>query len=238
MIQNIIPTEDIKESVIEMMELVKNQVEHTAEALFSFNKDICQEVFIQEKKVNALDSKIDKDSERLMALYSPVAVDLRFIITALNINTFLERIGDNAQGICNYVIDLEHPISEDIVTKSAVKEQFDVILEMFDCVIEAYQNEDNAKASRALSLDKKVDEVNSKALDIIMSAIKEDIDNMRSYLFLFSIIRKAERIGDLIQNLAEETIFYIDAKVLKHKKKKTQKYIDKHSEEDPKNSSK
>lgn len=229
--KNIIPTHEIKESVIEMMLLVKGQMEKMLESMITFDKDICQEVLIQEKKVNSLDLKIDKDSERIMALFSPVAVDLRFIITALNINTFLERIGDNAQGVCNYIIEMDTPFSEEIMSKTQVIEQTNIVLEMLDCIIEAYNDENIPKATRALTLDKQVDKINKEALEIIMEIIKEDLDNMKNHLYLLSIIRKMERVGDLITNLAEETIFYIDAKILKHKKKKTQKYIEEHSKE-------
>ena len=225
--QSVIPLGEIKEIVIEMFELVRGQVDDTKKAISDFNQDLCQEVLIQEKKVNALDLKIDKESEKIMALYSPVAIDLRFIISALNINTFLERIGDNTQGICNYIIEMDKPFHTDVLENSQLLEQFNIVLEMFDYIIEAYIEEDTSKAARVLTLDKKVDEINKNALDYVMGLIREDIDGMKNYLYMLSMIRKTERIGDLIKNLAEETIFYIDAKVLKHKKKKTNKYIEK-----------
>ena len=229
--ENSIPTHEIKESVLEMMVLVKGQVENTLDAIVNFDKDICQEVLIQEKRVNALDLKIDKDSERIMALFSPVAIDLRCIISGLNINTFLERIGDNAQGICNYILEMEQPFASNVLEKTCVVEQLEIVLEMIDCMIESYNMEDISKATRSLTLDKLVDKINKDALDLIIEIIKNDMENMKSHLFLLSTIRKIERIGDLITNVAEETIFYLDAKVLKHKKKKTLKYIDKHIEE-------
>lgn len=230
MMKNIIPTQEIKEIILEMFDLVKRQVEKTKKAIETFDKDVCQEVLIQEKQVNALDLKIDRESERIMALYSPVAVDLRFIITALNINNFLERIGDNTQGICNYIIQMEQPFDPQVLAKSGLIEQFDIVLDMFKNTIEAYTNEDVSKATRTLSLDHQVDQINSAALETIMSAIKQDLDGLKNHLYLLSIIRKTERIGDLLKNLSEETIFYIDAKVLKHKKKKTEKYIEKNTE--------
>lgn len=223
---SVIPVGEIKEIVLEMFELVRNQVQDTRKAVLDFNHDLCREVLIQEKKVNALDLKIDKEAEKIMALYSPVAVDLRFIITALNINTFLERIGDNTQGICNYILSMDVPFNKETLSQSLLLEQIDITLEMFDYIIDAYTEEDTSKAARVLTLDTKVDEINNKALDFIMSKISSDLDGMKNYLYLLSMIRKTERIGDLINNLAEETIFYIDAKVLKHKKKKTNKYIE------------
>lgn len=229
---SVIPVGEIKEIVLEMFELVRSQVQDTKKAVVDFNHDLCREVLIQEKRVNALDLKIDKEAEKIMALYSPVAVDLRFIITALNINTFLERIGDNTQGICNYILSMDGPFDEETLSSSRLLEQIDITLEMLDFIIEAYSEEDTSKAARVLTLDAKIDEINDASLDFIMSKISSDLNGMKNYLYLLSMIRKTERIGDLISNLAEETIFYIDAKVLKHKKKKTNKYIENNIESD------
>jgi len=230
---SIIPIKDIKELVLEMFELVGQQVADTKLAVLNFDKDLCREVLIQEKKVNGLDLKIDKEAEKIMALYSPVAVDLRFIIASLNINTFLERIGDNTQSICNCILQMEVPFKEEVLANSDLIKQLDITLQMFDDIIEAFVNESSSKAAHVLSLDVEVDEINNQALDFISDYIKKDVNDTKNYLFLLSMIQKTERIGDLIKNLAEETIFYIDAKVLKHKRKKTNKYIERNLNVDP-----
>ncbi len=78
--------------------------------LFNFDKDLAREVVLKEKRVNGSELKIDRDCENIFALFCPVAIDLRFLLAVLKINTNLERIGDIAEGIAKYVIDAEVPL--------------------------------------------------------------------------------------------------------------------------------
>jgi len=213
-----------------MLNLVKRQVELTKDAVINFNKEAAEEVILREKQVNSLDLFIDKESEKVIALYRPVAVDLRFVISCLNMNTFLERIGDNAQGMSKYILDMEAPFSSTTLDQTKVKKLFTLIDEMFSACLEAQDSEDTSKAGMIFTKDREIDKINAEAVAIITEAIKTDQDNISAYLNLLSIIRKCERIGDLLKNVAEQYIFYLDAKVLKHKKKKTKKFIEKNSE--------
>ncbi|MGH2566264.1 MAG: phosphate signaling complex PhoU family protein, partial [Ginsengibacter sp.] len=96
---------DVKSEVINMWQLVLLQLSKAKEAMLTFNKDLAREVIAKEKRVNALELKIDRDCENVFALYCPVAIDLRFLLAALKINNNLERIGDIAEGIARYVVD-------------------------------------------------------------------------------------------------------------------------------------
>src|SRR5664279_5536883 len=98
--------ENVKLEVINMWQLVLSQLSKAREAMETFNKDLGREVMAKEKRVNALELKIDRDCENVFALYCPVAIDLRFLLAALKINTNLERIGDIAEGISRYIVEL------------------------------------------------------------------------------------------------------------------------------------
>ncbi|HET6991506.1 MAG TPA: PhoU domain-containing protein, partial [Bacteroidia bacterium] len=95
----------LKEELIEMQRTVRSQLTKCKNALIHFDTDLAKEVLANEKRVNALELKIDRDCENILALLNPVAVDLRFILAALKINSNMERIGDNAEGIARYVLD-------------------------------------------------------------------------------------------------------------------------------------
>src|SRR6201985_2824524 len=95
----------VKKEIINMWILVQSQLNKAKEAMVQFDKDLAREVLIKEKRVNSFELKIDRDFENIFALYCPVAVDLRFLLAALKINTNLERIGDIAAGIAKYVVD-------------------------------------------------------------------------------------------------------------------------------------
>lgn len=218
--------QNIKDSVIEMMTLAHKQVARSQEALFNFDKDITEEIIANEKKINAMDLKIDKDSEQTLALYNPVADDLRLIISVLSINTFLERIGDNADSIAKAINEFNEPISKEVIEKLRIMEIYEHLLFMFDVVIIAFETEETNKAIKVFKLDRSIDEINTEATAIMAEIIKGDLDNTVNYLQLLGIVRKLERVGDLLKNIAEETFFYVDAKILKHKSKKKQKLMD------------
>lgn len=229
-----IPLEIIKDSTIEMMELVQSQLQKTAQAVKDFDKDLVEEVMTAEKHVNALDLKIDRETEKLMALYKPLAIDLRFILSGHKINTFLERIGDNAQGICRYLLLMEHTPSTEYLEKLKIFEVLDGVSTMLEEVITAYDTEDTKIASQVLRIDRAIDVINDNSMNVTVEAISKITvqSEIQNILYFQSMVRKAERIGDLLKNIAEEIIFSVDAKVLRHKKKKTEKYINKQIDDD------
>src|ERR1700743_1775201 len=95
----------VKKELVNMWILVQSQLNNAKEAIVKFDKDIAREVLVKEKRVNSFELKIDRDCENVFALHCPVAIDLRFLLAALKINTNLERIGDIAAGVAKYVID-------------------------------------------------------------------------------------------------------------------------------------
>src|ERR1700758_4508316 len=95
----------LKKELVNMWMLVQSQLNKAKEAMVQFDKDLAREVLVKEKRVNSFELKIDRDCENIFALYCPVAVDLRFLLAALKINTNLERIGDIAAGIAVYVVE-------------------------------------------------------------------------------------------------------------------------------------
>ncbi len=226
---SIIPLEATKDHIVEMMILVQSQVNKTVSAVKRFDKDTVEEVLSSEKLVNALDLKIDKEIERIMALYKPLAIDLRFILSGHKINTFLERIGDNAQGICQYLLKMDQTPSAEYLEKLQVYKAFDIVVKMIDIVIDAYESEDTKLASQVLRLDRELDAINDSSMPVTVEAITSlsDAVGIQNFLYFQSMVRKMERMGDLLTNIAEEIIFSVDAKVLRHKRKKTEKYINK-----------
>ena len=113
---------EIKDSVSKMMTLVGTQIERSRSAVFDFNKDLVEEITASEKTVNSLDLRIDSDCEKTLALLSPVADDLRLILSVLKINTYLERMGDNAQSIAKSIHDFDKARIEAI----AAMQYFDI----------------------------------------------------------------------------------------------------------------
>jgi phosphate transport system protein len=212
--------DQIKQQVIEMMDLVKNQLAKGKEAVLTFDKDLVHEINANENRVNAMELNIDRDVENALALYSPVAVDLRFVMAAFKISADLERLGDNAVGIAKYIHNVDEQLSEGNLTRIRFEEMYENALSMLDDIFEAFENEDTKLARKVFVKDQVLNEINSNAANIAIELIKENPEKTHNYLYLLSIIRKLERVGDLCKNIAEELIFFSEAKVLKHKKRK------------------
>lgn len=209
----------LKEELIEMHRLVRGQVSKCREALFLFDRDLAKEVISNEKRINGLELKIDRDCENMLALFNPVAVDLRFILASLKINTNLERTSDNAEGIARYVLDVKDPFPADLLKDYEMEDMFRTALSMIDDATDAFVKEDTSLARKVFQKDDLLDAINRKATNTTIRYISENKPEPLHYLNALSIVRKIERIGDQTKNMAEETIFFIEAKVLKHNTK-------------------
>jgi len=212
--------ESLNQSGFEMLTLCKLQLEKAKEALVNHDTDLAEEVMNTEKRVNSLDLKIEKDCEKFLALYNPVAVDLRFIMAVLKMNAELERIADHAYNISKYVVEEDKKIPSHLFKALEFEKMYETIESMLDHITFAYTEKDVKTARKVFKKDKVLDKINIKSFSIIEAEIKKDNTIIQPALVLFSVVKKLERIGDLIKNIAEEIIFYVDAEVLKHKRKK------------------
>lgn len=204
----------------DMLKLVHKQVQLAFEAFTSFDTDLAEEVILKEKRVNGLDIRIEKDADNFIALYSPVAIDLRFSLALLKINYHLERIGDQAYDIAKHTIDLNQKLVPELLERMQFKLMFETIESMFKDVITAYTDENLKVARKVFKKDKIINEINEKAFDIVAEDALKNPELIRQYLMALVVMKKFEKVGDLLKNISESIIYFIDAEILKHKKKK------------------
>ncbi|MDB4835352.1 phosphate signaling complex protein PhoU [Cyclobacteriaceae bacterium] len=218
----------LKDLVSDMLDLVKIQVERAEEAMFDFNESLLIEAQSTEKTINNLDLKIDNRCENILALHQPVAVDLRFVMACLSINTFLERVGDNAFAIVRIGEKTQNEFDAELLKSWRLKEMFKVAKDMIDAVKEGFEEDNTLMVANSFKLDQALDDINAHAEGFLSDYATQNPTKIKATFTIFPVFRKLERIGDMITNISEELIFYIDAKVLKHKSsKKKQKFIDK-----------
>jgi phosphate transport system protein len=208
---------NLKTDMIEMFGLVLSQLNKSQEALINLDKDLAREVLINERRVNGFELKIDRDCENIIALFNPVAVDLRFVLATMKINSNLERIGDIAEGICQFVLNIKLEPEKDLLEKTRVVEMFNTGASILEDVMNAFEKEDTRLARSVFKKDEILDEININSTQAVADFIRANPDRINQSLYTLSIIRKLERVGDQCKNISEEIIFYIEAKVLKHK---------------------
>jgi phosphate transport system protein len=209
----------VRQSAQEMMIIVRNQLQKCKDAFLSSDKQLALDVMHNEKRVNGYELLIDNDCENIIACFGPVAIDLRFILATLKINYHLERIGDNADGIARNVIDLQSKWNEGLIESLKLVRAFEIADDMFNDIIESYGKEDSSIARKVFEKDKEIDDITGKAIHTIAEYLRDRSTNLEKDLYLLLIHRKLERVGDLMKNMAEEIIFYVEAKVLKHRAK-------------------
>lgn len=213
--------QSLKEEVKQMWKLVISQLEKAKQSFTNNDIELALEIVSREKRVNAFELKISSDCENYIALYSPVAVDLRLTLSLIKISNTLERIGDFAAGIARYVIDDDcNKVETKLIEELQVEEMFDILIGMLsDCFV-ALESENTKISGKILAKDEGVDEIYRNAIDILSGYLQNSPAYIRCGLKLLLLIRKLERIGDHCSNIVEEIVFYVDAKVLKHSVKK------------------
>jgi len=209
----------LRGEMIEMANLVTSQIEKSLTALVGEDVDLAREVIFNEKRVNAFELSVDKDCENILALLNPFASDMRFVFATLKINTNFERIGDNAEGIAKYLLQSGKRFDEELLADCRFHEMADTVKDMLRAVTKAYEDNDAKLARTVFKQDMILDEINKASTDNIVLYINKRPENIYQALYLLTVIRKLERVGDHITNIAEEIIFHLEAKVLKHIKK-------------------
>ena len=207
---------DIKAEVVSMWYLVESQLKKARTAMLHFDRDLAREIVLKEKRVNAFELKLDRDCENIFALYCPVAIDLRFLLAVLKINNNLERIGDIAEGVAKYVIESLTDFDHALFKETELITMFDDAISILGETRIAFEKEDTILARSIFKKDEALDRINANAIKKVEDCIKADMNMINDALYVLSIIRKLERVGDQAKNIAEEIIFYVEAKVLKH----------------------
>ena len=207
----------LKQELFEMWDLVLSQVKTAQESIRDFDKGAAAEVLFKEKMVDVFELRLDRDCENIIALYSPVAVDLRLTLATLKINTNLERIADFAKGIAKYVAKSQREkINPELLKVTELDDLLQNVYTMLSDARKALEMENSRKAVSIFAKDDLLDDMHKRSNDIISAYIRSHPDELDESLNVHSIIRKIERMGDHTSNIAEEIVLYLEAKVLKH----------------------
>ncbi len=207
-------------SLVVMMDYTRDQLKKAKNALIDEDLDLAEEIINNEARIDAFDISINRDCENYLALHQPVAGDLRLLIALMKCVTSTERIGDHAKGIAKFQLNLNTHYSKKLIKELDLVKIFDQADDMFGDVIDALENENTGYARRVFRKDKYIDNKNLDSGGIIADFYSKHNEELLHGLYLFRIIGKLERVGDLIKNIAEEIIFYLEAQVLRHSKNK------------------
>lgn len=204
----------LRSRLIRMGSLVEEQVEFAFRALREGNAELAKIVMERDDKVNKLDLKIDKQCQRIFALNQPVASDLRLLLAAIKINNELERIGDLAADIARLVSDA--PGAVVVARDLDVERMTNAVFTLFKASVDAYINNDPELASHILPTDSTVDSLYADLQKRLVDYMSANTSTIADGSRLLLSLQKMERIADHATNIAENVIFFVRAKQVRH----------------------
>lgn len=210
--------EKLKTRVLKMCSLVDEQVQFAIKAVEDDNLELAQSVIDRDKKVNKYDVKIDKICQKIFALAQPVAMDLRYIMSSLTINSNLERIGDIAVNIAENIILIKK--KPEFYANTKLEEMFNLTKHMLKNSIDAFIGSNPVLAKEVILADDIIDKLNGENYQIVKSIMKQNPDNIEGAVALLVISRELERLADHSTNIAEDVFFIVEAQMIKHKYEK------------------
>src|SRR6201999_2478605 len=157
----------LKTEAVNMWSLVNSQLSKARQAFITNDKDLAREVVLKEKRVNGSELKIDRDCENIFALFCPVAIDLRFLLAVLKINSNLERIGDIAEGIAKYIIDAEAHFSKELLDATRILPMYEEAVNMLVDTQDAFEKEDTILARGVFKKDDFLDDINRQSHKVL-----------------------------------------------------------------------
>lgn len=208
--------ENLKKQILHVSARVEESLQGAMKALSEFDEELAQAVMDGDSEIDALEVEVEEDCLKILALYQPVAIDLRFIVSVLKINSDLERIGDLATNIAERVQALvpesrRIPIPTDIPelarrSQTMVKRSLDALVEM-----------DEVIAHQVCEADSAVDALHRKMYRYAEEKIAADPQHIGSYIHVLGISRYLERIADHATNIAEDVIYMVGGEIKRHR---------------------
>ena len=209
-----IELEELNHKLLEMAGLVESAINRSVRSLVDQSRELAEQVIRDEPKINSMEMEIDGMVTRLLALRQPVARDLRFLTSALKINTDLERMGDLAQHIAERSLSLmHHPLVKPMVD---IPNMASLVQSMLLNCLDAFVKGDESMARSVLLADDEVDRLRDAVYAELLATMQRDPTVVSAAVDLIFVARNLERIGDHATNIAEDVVFLIKGVDVRH----------------------
>lgn len=205
---------EVKQDILNMGIQAELALKSAISGLLSLNEDLLKKVHEHEALINDYQVKIDNSCMMILAQQGPVAKDLRMILSIIKMNTDIERMGDQSVNIAHLAKDIIHrnyKISFGDIEKMSI-----IAGKMMNLSLESFVKLDTVMAENVLKMDDEVDQFKRDIFKINIQNIKHDINGTETFLDLILVSRNLERIGDHSTNIAEDVIFAMSGKDIRH----------------------
>lgn len=202
--------------LVQMHLLVDEQLADAIDAVTRCDAEKAALVRGRDDEVDQLELAIDHQCERILALHTPVAVDLRLLVAAVKVNTDLERIGDYAKNLAKYTPFLVG--RSDLVGQTEITRMADVARAVLREAQDAFLKRDRVLARRVIAHDREVDALHQQTMDRLVVLVREQPEAAEAFVHLITMSKGIERISDHAKNIAETAVFLIEGVDVRHRR--------------------
>ncbi|PSQ77387.1 MAG: phosphate transport system regulatory protein PhoU [Bacteroidetes bacterium QH_6_63_17] len=201
--------------IADMANRVDEQFADAMNALLQGDVQLAEQVVANDDVIDALELRIDEQCERILALHSPVAVDLRMLIMAVKINTDFERIGDHCRNLsrnARHLVDAPGLLNETRLPKMA-----DMSRTMLREAEMAFLEEDRLKARKVIARDLQVNRLHDETFEALVGMCEDGHEQAEVIAHLLTASKSLERISDHAKNVAQSVVFMVEGRDLRHR---------------------
>ncbi|MCD6117575.1 phosphate signaling complex protein PhoU [bacterium] len=206
--------ERLKKLILNEAALVEDSLRKAVKALQERDKILAEQVRTSDDNIDRMEIEVEEEGLKILALYQPVAIDLRFIISVIKINNDLERIGDLTANIAARAVEIagypQLPVPENISRMA------DIALQMVKNSLDALVNMDVRLAEKVCNADEQVDDLHRQTFTYVEDEVKKNLQYIGFFLQLLGISRYIERIADHATNIAEDVMYMVEGKISRH----------------------
>ena len=207
--------DQLKERILHVGTLVEEAISKSITALINRDASLAQRVMASDEEIDRMEVEVEEECLKILALYQPVAADLRFVVAVLKINNDLERMGDLAKNIAKRVSQLAAgrpcPLPPEIRTMAMQTQE--MVKQSLDAVV----NADPVLARQVREEDDAVDAARQKIRRRVMQTLQEGTDDVESLLRMNSVSKHIERIADMATNIAEDVVYMVEGDIVRHR---------------------
>jgi phosphate transport system protein len=205
----------LQRDLLALADSVEEAIHKAIRSLQERDADLARQVIAGDNQIDEEENHIEEECLKILALHQPVAVDLRRIAAALQINTHLEHMADLAEDIAERALHLAQlPV---IPIPEKLQRMTDLTTTMVRQSLDSFVNLDVREARRVCRFDDEVDHYNSEIIEELVAKMKESPDLVEAGLSLFSATRHLERIADHATNIAEEVVYLAEGMIIRHR---------------------
>ncbi len=207
----------LKQSLLKMALLTEKAIHESFEALKNIDRNLAEAVIFRDEQIDDLEIYNEEHAIELLALFQPMAKDLRFIVTAMHINAELELIADLTVNICQRVLELAEKGGELLAPINDLPHLANNAKWMVRNAMDAFVNNDEPLAEKVILSDNESNQLRSAVIQRLVDGfIVKDGKTAPRAIPLLLVARDLERICDRATYIAEEVIYMIQARVIKH----------------------